>query len=251
MSRPKKQNLTKANLSRIRPRTSQRYQCSSETSRTKSDQTEKSKTTKSSQTSTSRYSLRSQIATSTILNLLPFTNDSDSLVASDCSSSDNQDLNPMGDETPRLKKDEFEVLKKVITQTKVLSWYCAVKSHIEDSIIEYSINNVKSLGHIDNIISLVGGDLEIWWLIIKPFKKLENNEIGKDPFHSFPDLNCSILLDQMEDVIIFNSKSVLGHAASLKRTPGTFGINLSTICLVSLHSLVSDSANCHSLPHIS
>ncbi|MBW0474899.1 hypothetical protein O181_014614 [Austropuccinia psidii MF-1] len=128
--------------------------------------------------------------------------------------------------------------------------YCNVKSHVEDSIIEYSINNVKSLGHIDNIVSLVGGDPNIWWLIIKTFKKLENNEIEKDPFHPFPNLNCSILLDKTEDSIIINSESVLGHAESCKNTPGTFPINQAALCLVSLHSSVSDSVDCHSLSHI-
>ncbi|MBW0488103.1 hypothetical protein O181_027818 [Austropuccinia psidii MF-1] len=114
--------------------------------------------------------------------------------------------------------------------------YCTVNSHVEDIIIEYRINNVKSLGHIDNIVSLVGGYRNIWWLIIKPFKKLENNEIEKDPFHPFPDLNCSILLDQTEDTIIINSQSVLGHAATLNNPPETFGIDQAELCLVSLHS---------------
>ncbi|MBW0564045.1 hypothetical protein O181_103760, partial [Austropuccinia psidii MF-1] len=127
----------------------------------------------------------------------------------------------------------FECKKSIIFEKKR---YCNVKSHVEDSIIEYSINNAKSLGHIDNIVTLVGGDPDIWWLIIKPFKKLENNEIEKDPFHPFPDLNCSILLDQTEDAIIINSQSVLGHAASLKNPPGSFGIDQATLCLVSLHS---------------
>ncbi|MBW0593077.1 hypothetical protein O181_132792 [Austropuccinia psidii MF-1] len=116
ISRPKKQNLTKANLARIRPPTSQRHKGSSEASRTKSDQT-----AKSNRTSSSRYSLRSQTATSTVLNLLPFTHGSDSLVPSDLSSDDNQYLNPMRDETPRLQKDELEVLQIVINQTKVPS----------------------------------------------------------------------------------------------------------------------------------
>ncbi|MBW0519262.1 hypothetical protein O181_058977 [Austropuccinia psidii MF-1] len=123
MHRRKKQNRTKANLSHIWPCAFQWHQCSSEASRTKSDQTEKSKRTKISRTSTSRYSLRSQATTSTILNLLPFTNDRNSLVPSDCSSADNQDLYPIGDDTPRLKKVELEVLQKVITQTKVSSWF--------------------------------------------------------------------------------------------------------------------------------
>ncbi|MBW0489317.1 hypothetical protein O181_029032 [Austropuccinia psidii MF-1] len=92
IGRPKKQNPTKANLAPIQPPTSQRHKGSSEASRTKSDQI-----------SNSRYSLRSQKATSTILNLLPFTHGSDSLVPSDFSSDDNKYLNPMGDETPGLK----------------------------------------------------------------------------------------------------------------------------------------------------
>ncbi|MBW0513794.1 hypothetical protein O181_053509 [Austropuccinia psidii MF-1] len=82
---------------------------SSEASRTKSDQN-----AKSNRASNSRYSLRSQTATSTVLNLLPFTQGTDSLVPSDSSSDDNQYLNPMGDETPILKKDELGVLQKVI-----------------------------------------------------------------------------------------------------------------------------------------
>ncbi|MBW0472202.1 hypothetical protein O181_011917 [Austropuccinia psidii MF-1] len=90
ISRPKKQNLTKANLARIQPPTSQRHKGSSEASRTKSDQNEKS-----NRTSSSRYSLRSQTTTSTVLNLLPSTHGSDSLVPSDLSSDDNQYLNPM------------------------------------------------------------------------------------------------------------------------------------------------------------
>ncbi|MBW0541236.1 hypothetical protein O181_080951, partial [Austropuccinia psidii MF-1] len=118
ISRSKKQNLTKANLFHIRPPTSQRHKGSSEASRTKSDQT-----ATSNRTSNSRYSLRSQTTTSTVLSLLPFTHDSDSLVPSDLSSNDNQDLNPMGDETSRLKKDKLGVLQKVINQTKVLSWF--------------------------------------------------------------------------------------------------------------------------------
>ncbi|MBW0591148.1 hypothetical protein O181_130863 [Austropuccinia psidii MF-1] len=92
---------------------------SSEASRTKSDQT-----AKSNRTSNSRYSLRSQKATSTyVLNLLPFTHCSGPLVPSDLSSDNNQYLNPMGDETPRLKKDKLEVLQQVINQTKVPSWF--------------------------------------------------------------------------------------------------------------------------------
>ncbi|MBW0502199.1 hypothetical protein O181_041914, partial [Austropuccinia psidii MF-1] len=110
--RPKKQNLTKDSLAHIQPPTSQRHKGSSEASRAKSDQTEKS-----NRTSHSRYSLRSQTATSTLFNLLPFTH------GSDLSSDDNQFSKPMGDETPRLKKDELEVLQKVINQTKVLSWF--------------------------------------------------------------------------------------------------------------------------------
>ncbi|MBW0506464.1 hypothetical protein O181_046179 [Austropuccinia psidii MF-1] len=102
VSRPKKQKLSKSNLSNIWPPTFQRYQCSSEASLTKSDQTDKRKRTQSSRTSNFRYSLKSQKTTSTILNLIPFTNDSDSLVPSDCSSSDNQYLNQMGDANPRL-----------------------------------------------------------------------------------------------------------------------------------------------------
>ncbi|MBW0546894.1 hypothetical protein O181_086609 [Austropuccinia psidii MF-1] len=94
ISRPKKQNL-----SCIQPPTSQRHKGCSEASRIKSDQT-----AKSNRGSNSRYSLRSQTTTSTVLNLLPFTHGSDSLVPSDSSSDDNQYLNPMGDETPRLKK---------------------------------------------------------------------------------------------------------------------------------------------------
>ncbi|MBW0492114.1 hypothetical protein O181_031829 [Austropuccinia psidii MF-1] len=101
ISRPKKQNLTKANLASIQPPTSQRHKGSSEASRTKSDQT-----AKRNRTSSSRYSLRSQTTTSTVLNLLPFTHGSDSLVPSDLYSDDNQYLNPMGDEAQRLKKDE-------------------------------------------------------------------------------------------------------------------------------------------------
>ncbi|MBW0461723.1 hypothetical protein O181_001438 [Austropuccinia psidii MF-1] len=48
LNRPKKQTLTKANLSHIRPPTSQRHQCSSEVSTSKSEQTEKRNRTKSS-----------------------------------------------------------------------------------------------------------------------------------------------------------------------------------------------------------
>ncbi|MBW0504063.1 hypothetical protein O181_043778 [Austropuccinia psidii MF-1] len=99
ISRPKKQNPTKANLARIQPPTSQRHEGSSEASRTKSDQT-----AKSNRTSNYRYSLRSQKATSTVLSLLPFTHGSDSLVPSDFSSDDNQYFNKMGDESPRLEK---------------------------------------------------------------------------------------------------------------------------------------------------
>ncbi|MBW0590713.1 hypothetical protein O181_130428, partial [Austropuccinia psidii MF-1] len=80
--------------------------------------------------------------------------------------------------------------------------------------------------------------------------KLENNEIEKDPFHPFPDLNCYILLDQTEDAIIINSQSVLGHDESLKNPPGTFVIDQATLCSVSLHSTVSDSVDCHPLFHI-
>ncbi|MBW0462396.1 hypothetical protein O181_002111 [Austropuccinia psidii MF-1] len=123
MNRPKKQNLTKANLAHIWPPTSQRHQSSCKASRTKSDQIEKSNRTKSRRHSNSRYSLRSQTTTSTILNLSPFTNDSNSLVPSECSSAYNKDLKQMGDQTPRLNKDELEVLQKVITQTKVPSWF--------------------------------------------------------------------------------------------------------------------------------
>ncbi|MBW0563107.1 hypothetical protein O181_102822, partial [Austropuccinia psidii MF-1] len=123
MHRPNKQNLTKANLSHLWPCASPWHQCSSEASRTKGHQTEQCKRTKSSRTATSRYYLISQTTTSTIMNLLPFTNDSNSLVPSDCASADNQDLNPMGDDTPRLKKDELEVLQKLITQTKLQSWF--------------------------------------------------------------------------------------------------------------------------------
>ncbi|MBW0581897.1 hypothetical protein O181_121612 [Austropuccinia psidii MF-1] len=97
--RPKKQNLTKANFACIQPPTSQRHKGSSEASRTKSDQT-----AKRNRTSNSRYSIRYQTTTSTVLNLLPFTHGSDSLAASDSSFDDTQYLNPMGDETPRLKK---------------------------------------------------------------------------------------------------------------------------------------------------
>ncbi|MBW0577797.1 hypothetical protein O181_117512 [Austropuccinia psidii MF-1] len=84
ISRPKKQNLTKANLARLRPPTSQTHKGSSEAYRTQSDQT-----AKSNRTSNFRYSLRSQTTTSTVLNLLPFTYGSDSLVPSDLSSDDN------------------------------------------------------------------------------------------------------------------------------------------------------------------
>ncbi|MBW0579780.1 hypothetical protein O181_119495, partial [Austropuccinia psidii MF-1] len=115
--RPKKQNLTKADLAHIQPPTSQSHKGSSEASRAKSDQTEKR-----NRTSHSRYSLRSQTTTSTVFNLLPFTHGSDSLVPCDLSSDDNQFSKPMGDETPRLKKEELEVLQKVINQTKVPSW---------------------------------------------------------------------------------------------------------------------------------
>ncbi|MBW0497790.1 hypothetical protein O181_037505 [Austropuccinia psidii MF-1] len=97
---------------------SQRQKGSSESSRYKSEQN-----SKSNKTSNSRYSLRSQTTTSTILNLLPFTNGSDSLVPSEFSSDDNQYLNPMGEKTPRFKKDELKVLQRVINQTKVLSWF--------------------------------------------------------------------------------------------------------------------------------
>ncbi|MBW0526207.1 hypothetical protein O181_065922 [Austropuccinia psidii MF-1] len=107
LSRPKKQNLTKANLACIQPRTSQRHKGSSDTSRTKSDQT-----AKSNRTSNSRYSLRSQTTTSTVINLLPFTHGSDSLVPSDSSSDDNQYLNPMGDETPILRKRQIRGTSK-------------------------------------------------------------------------------------------------------------------------------------------
>ncbi|MBW0460900.1 hypothetical protein O181_000615 [Austropuccinia psidii MF-1] len=100
------------NLARIQPPTSQRHKGSSEVSRTKSDQT-----------SSFRYSRRSQTTTSTIINLLPFTHGSDSLVPSDLSSDDNKYLSPMGDETPRFKKDKLEVLQKFINQTKVPSWF--------------------------------------------------------------------------------------------------------------------------------
>ncbi|MBW0463174.1 hypothetical protein O181_002889 [Austropuccinia psidii MF-1] len=123
LNRPKKQNLTKANLAQIQPPTSQRHQCCSEASRRKIDQTEKSNRIKSSRPSNSRYSLRSQRANSTILSLLPFTNDSNSLVPSECSSTYNKDLKPMGDEALILNKDELEVLQKLITQTKVPPWF--------------------------------------------------------------------------------------------------------------------------------
>ncbi|MBW0460468.1 hypothetical protein O181_000183 [Austropuccinia psidii MF-1] len=114
MSSPKNQNLTKANLCGIQPPTSQIHKGSSEASRTKSDQT-----AKINRISNSRYSLRSQATTSTILSSLPFAHDTNELVFSD----DNLDLNPMGDKTTRLKKKELEVLQKVITQTKVPSWF--------------------------------------------------------------------------------------------------------------------------------
>ncbi|MBW0480059.1 hypothetical protein O181_019774 [Austropuccinia psidii MF-1] len=119
ISGPKKQHLAKASLAQIQPPTSQRHKCSSDGSQTKNDQTVKTNKTKSSRTSNSTYSLRSQITTSTRLRLLPFRHDSISLVPSD----DNLDLNQIGDETPRLKKDELEVLQKVITQTKFPSWF--------------------------------------------------------------------------------------------------------------------------------
>ncbi|MBW0504066.1 hypothetical protein O181_043781 [Austropuccinia psidii MF-1] len=72
VSRPKKQNLPKANLAHIRPPTSRRHKGSSKASRTKSDQAEKR-----NRTSNYRYSLRSKTTTSTVLNLLPFTHGSD------------------------------------------------------------------------------------------------------------------------------------------------------------------------------
>ncbi|MBW0509956.1 hypothetical protein O181_049671 [Austropuccinia psidii MF-1] len=118
ISRPKKQKLTKANLARIGPPTSQRHKGSSEASQTKSDQT-----AKRNRTLSSRYSLRSQTATSTVLNVLPFPHGSDSLVPSDSSSDNNQYLNTIGDDTPRLKNGKLAVLQKVINQTKVPSWF--------------------------------------------------------------------------------------------------------------------------------
>ncbi|MBW0472353.1 hypothetical protein O181_012068 [Austropuccinia psidii MF-1] len=104
ISRPKKQILTKANLSCIWPHTSQRQKCSSEASRTKSDQSSKSNRAKSSRTSEYRYSPRSQKTTSTILSLLPFTHDRGSLVPSDVLSEEDQNLKPMVDEAQRLRR---------------------------------------------------------------------------------------------------------------------------------------------------
>ncbi|MBW0467737.1 hypothetical protein O181_007452 [Austropuccinia psidii MF-1] len=140
MSGPKNQILPKANLSRIWPPTSQRHQCSSEASQTKSDQTDKCNRTKSSRTSNSSYSLKSQTATSTILSLLPFTNDSNSLVPSNFSSADNQDLNPMGDEAPRLNKDDLVVLQKGITKTQVPSWF----SHLPRKFGSKNLQTLKA-----------------------------------------------------------------------------------------------------------
>ncbi|MBW0464569.1 hypothetical protein O181_004284 [Austropuccinia psidii MF-1] len=86
--------------------------------------------------------------------------------------------------------------------------------------------------------------------MIKPFKNLENNEIEKDLFNSFPDRNCSILWDQTEDAIIINSQSALGDASSLKTPTGTFGIYHATLSMVSLNSSVNESVDCHSFSHI-
>ncbi|MBW0487099.1 hypothetical protein O181_026814 [Austropuccinia psidii MF-1] len=179
------------------------------------------------------YSLRSQTATSTVLSVLPFTHGSDSLVPSDFFSNDNQYFNQMGDETPRFKKDKSEVLQNVINQTKVPSWFSRLPR-------KFGFKNFQTLKAAEwpILITLyLPLALVPLWSSQIPHKEemLENNEIEKDPFHPFPDLNCSILLDQTEDAIIINSQSVLSHAESLKNPPGTFGIDQATLCLVSLH----------------
>ncbi|MBW0494729.1 hypothetical protein O181_034444 [Austropuccinia psidii MF-1] len=131
MSRPEKQHLTRANLACIKHETSQKNKCSSEASREKNYQSACTKRAQGSGASTSRYSLRSHSTNSTILILLPFTHDRNSLVASHFPSDDNLDSTPMGDETPRLTKDKLEVLQELITQTKFPSWFSCITGKLD------------------------------------------------------------------------------------------------------------------------
>ncbi|OAV88113.1 hypothetical protein PTTG_00406 [Puccinia triticina 1-1 BBBD Race 1] len=69
--------------------------------------------------------------------------------------------------------------------------------------------------------------------------ELEDDDIGKDPYKTFPRLNCKLVYSSLVSSIVIEDNMVVSHAALLTNPPGTFGIFRETCSVVGLASVVS------------
>lgn len=115
--------------------------------------------------------------------------------------------------------------------------FTSCNQHTQNSQIEFYLAKDQRFGEIDRIF-LSPQTIGKTWLIVRPFKEVNNNE---DPYREHPDLNCRLVQSGHEALVVIDSKDVIGHAALLRHQSGTFGLSNGTISAVGLGTSVCDS----------
>ena len=139
---------------------------------------------------------------------------------------------------PKLGKDQPALSPSVVSQKAFeinRKRFTTCKRHKGNSLVEFFLGKDQRFGEIENIF-VSQQTLGKTWVIVKPFKEVQRNE---DPYREYPDLNCRLVRDDYEMVVVIDTEAIIGHAAMLKHQSGTFGIPTKTISAVGLGTSVS------------
>lgn len=116
--------------------------------------------------------------------------------------------------------------------------YTGKKYENGNSLINFFVGKEEKFGQIEKIFEstqLIGKT----WIIVNPWKEISPEDVSKDPYGKYPDLNCRLVRCEMDVSIVVNTDRIIGHAACLKNVTGTFNIQYETFGMVGLGRLVS------------
>lgn len=149
--------------------------------------------------------------------------------------------------TPELSKAIHPLITQMgisdeLTMDSTSLWQHTGKSfslpsrHIGNSRIQFNQNGTTSFGTIIHILRVTSQTDLIF--VIRPFSPLTPLDELKSPYYSHPYLKARVMYHQAQPLCAITLKDLFGHSVVVENPPGTLGISLPTVYVISLQTLV-------------